>query len=256
MSSDAPTGGAPSLAPVITLVVWVVCLGTGVLGLVLPYPPVRLFMEWRELPPTQLVEAQLPPAMPTPAPSPITALPPPAPGPSAEPPPALAPAPLAAAQNDLPALTAVAPPGPAISFAMPVTGLTRVVDAVHAGASRQVPSGPSSTGRGSGGGIAPPPPPAPAATAPVVARLTLGEGEGRQPPPAYPREAILARQQGTVQLRFTVDETGTVQSVEIIVPSRWPLLNQAATRAIRDTWHFNPGPRRVYEVPIEFQLNP
>ena len=94
-----------------------------------------------------------------------------------------------------------------------------------------------------------------AATAPVVSRLTFGEGEGRQPPPDYPRDAVLAHQEGTVTLRFTVGEDGRVASVEVISASRWPLLNQAASRAVRDTWRFNPGPKRIYEVPIEFELN-
>jgi protein TonB len=109
-------------------------------------------------------------------------------------------------------------------------------------------------GHGGGGSTGPPAPRTAAATPPAT-RLTFGEGEGRQPPPEYPRQAILARQQGTVGLRFTVGEDGRILSVEVTLPSRWPLLNQAAERAVRDTWRFNPGPRRIYEVPIEFDLN-
>ena len=83
----------------------------------------------------------------------------------------------------------------------------------------------------------------------------MGEGEGNQPPPEYPNEAASARQQGTVTLRFNVDETGRVTHVDIIAPSHFPLLNRAAARTVRERWHFPPGQTRVYEVPIEFQIN-
>jgi protein TonB len=83
----------------------------------------------------------------------------------------------------------------------------------------------------------------------------MGEGEGNQPPPEYPSEAALARQQGTVTLRFNVDETGRVTQVDTIAPCRFPLLNRAAARTVRERWHFPPGQPRVYEVPIEFQIN-
>jgi protein TonB len=147
-----------------------------------------------------------------------------------------------------------------MAFAVPVEGLTRIVDVSQA--SHGAPAHPTTTLAGGGtGGSAPPPPPAPPIVTPTivappaVSHLTLGVGEGRQPPPEYPREAILARQEGTVVLRFQVDETGRVTTAEIITPARWPLLNQAATHAVRDTWHFAPGPVRRFEVPIQFQLS-
>ena len=88
----------------------------------------------------------------------------------------------------------------------------------------------------------------------MVAELTLGEGEGNQPPPAYPREAVLEHQEGTVKLRFHVDARGKVSEVTVVNPSPWPLLNEAAREAILETWHFPPGKPRIYEVPIQFQL--
>jgi protein TonB len=84
--------------------------------------------------------------------------------------------------------------------------------------------------------------------------LTFGQGEGAQPAPEYPREAVLARQQGTIVIRFTVGEDGRVQTAQAISPCPFPLLNQAAVRAVRETWRFRAGPTRSYEVSIQFQL--
>jgi protein TonB len=92
-------------------------------------------------------------------------------------------------------------------------------------------------------------------TAPAIRRITFGQGEGRQPPPEYPREAIQAGQEGVVVVRFSVGADGTVQAAQLATPSRWPLLNQAALAVVRDRWRLGPGPPRTYEVSIRFQLN-
>jgi periplasmic protein TonB len=91
-------------------------------------------------------------------------------------------------------------------------------------------------------------------SAPV--QLTFGQGEGRQPAPDYPIEAVMARQQGTVVVLFTVSEDGRVTSAAASSPSPWPMLNQAAIRTIRDSWRFPPGRARSYQVAIQFMLNP
>src|ERR1019366_3312343 len=125
------------------------------------------------------------------------------------------PPPDAVATPQGPELAAVAAPSAAIAFAVPVPG-----------------------------------PPHPA----IVHKLTYGQGEGQQPAPEYPREAVLAQQEGVVVVRFVVGKDGRVLSADAVSPSPWPLLNQAAIRAIRDTWQFAPGPVRSYEVSIQFQL--
>ncbi len=94
-----------------------------------------------------------------------------------------------------------------------------------------------------------------AANKPAPVQLTLGEGEGDQPPPAEPPEAVLDGEEGTVVVRMTVDEDGRVREAEAVVPSRWLLLNNAAVRTIRTTWRFRKGPVRIYEVSIEFVIN-
>jgi protein TonB len=96
--------------------------------------------------------------------------------------------------------------------------------------------------------------PARASAPGAVRHLTFGVGEGRQPSPEYPREAGIAREQGTVVVRFTVGEDGSVLAAQVQSPCRWPLLNQAAVRAVRDRWHFQPGAMRSFDVSIEFEL--
>jgi TonB family protein len=88
-----------------------------------------------------------------------------------------------------------------------------------------------------------------------VEHLTFGTGEGDKPPPEYPREAKIDHQQGTVTVQFTVNEEGHVTDTSAISPSAYPLLNQAAVRAVRDTWTFPHGKVRVYDVSFQFELH-
>jgi TonB family protein len=81
---------------------------------------------------------------------------------------------------------------------------------------------------------------APASSEPPVQRLTFGSGAGRQ--------------EGVVLVRFRVDENGSVSSAHVVERCPFSLLNQSAARTIRDEWRFPPGPVRVYEVSITFQL--
>ena len=90
---------------------------------------------------------------------------------------------------------------------------------------------------------------------PVQQELKLGEGEGRQPKPEYPPEALQRRQQGSVWVQFLVDRDGNVSQVSVQQPSPWPLLNEAAVRQVRERWHFPTGPLRNYRVPFDFILN-
>lgn len=132
-------------------------------------------------------------------------------------------------------MVAVAEPSPAIAFSVPTKNVDTVV--AHAQA---VPVTPTTS--------APKSQPAP------VKRLTYGRGEGAQPAPIYPRESVVAQQQGTILVRFAVDEEGRVTSADVATPCPFPLLNQAAVRAVRESWRFKSGPLRTYEVAIQFQL--
>jgi protein TonB len=84
--------------------------------------------------------------------------------------------------------------------------------------------------------------------------LTLGEGEGRQPAPGYPRAAVRERQEGTVRVGLDVGPDGRVQAAAVLSSSGWPLLDEAALRTVRLRWQFGPGPLRRYEVPFHFNL--
>jgi protein TonB len=207
-----------------TAAVWIACALVGVVGLLLPYerahPPTV-----PPRPPTQVVEL-LPPQgeskemterQVTPQENVVPPPPPDVMTPPAAPP-----------------LAAAAPPSPEIEFAKPVNGPTKLTDAAHA-----APAAAPST--------------APAALA--VQHLTFGVGEGQQPDPEYPPEAVAAGEEGTVVVRFTVGEDGRVESAEASQPCRWPVLNRTAVRTVRDDWRFGPGNVRAYDVPIEFRIN-
>ena len=206
------------LVPVLTFVVWMVCLAVGIFGFWLPYARPhrsakatesvkvqRLVVELGKEPPATSENERLPG-------SPRSAVPL-----SAD---AMAPPPIPVAQ-----------PSAAIAFAVPVEGPTRVVPLDQAGYAKPSPRAAS-----------------------AVQRLTFGQGEGRQPSPEYPAQAIQQHQEGTVVVRLVVGESGQVSSAEAIQPCPWPMLNEAALRAVRQQWRFPAGGLRVYEVAIHFQI--
>ena len=206
------------LAPVLTFVAWVVCLAVGLLGFLLPYArPHRSTKAPKPVNVERLiVELSKEPEVPL-----ENERPPGSPLSSVPlPADAMAPPPIA-----------VAEPSAAIAFAVPVEGPTRVVPFDQAAYAR-----PSSTAK------------------PAVQRLTFGQGEGRQPTPDYPAQAIQQHQEGTVVIRLVAGENGQVSSAEATQPCLWPLLNEAALRAVRQQWRFPPGSLRVYEVAIHFQI--
>jgi protein TonB len=219
-------GDTESLA-VFTLVVWLTLLLVGALGFVLryerPQPPMA------PEPPivAQPLQVELAPdPLPPPGVEPLP------PDPLAPPPPPDALIPPSLAQP-----IAVAQPSPAIAFALPIEGPTRMVEAAQAEYARR-PAAVTNA----------------APAAPAAQPLTLGEGEGKQPAPEYPRWAVRQGQEGTVLVRLTVGENGRVQSAEAALPSPWPLLNEAALRTVRERWRFRSGPVRVYEVSIRFEI--
>jgi periplasmic protein TonB len=211
-----PSDDAP-LTPVLILVVWVVCLAVGLLGLMLPYARPHQFVK---VPQPVKIEKLVVELKSTP-PAPIQTERLPAPG-SFVPLPAdaMAPPPIPVAQ-----------PSAAIAFAVPVEGPTRVVPFDQAAYAK-----PSQT------------------ASPTAQGLGFGQGEGKQPSPFYPAQAIQQHQEGTVVVRLKVAESGQVSSAEATQPSPWPLLNQSALRTVRQQWRFPAGDERVYEVAIRFQI--
>ena len=84
--------------------------------------------------------------------------------------------------------------------------------------------------------------------------LVFGEGEGQQPKPDYPLYAKRAGQEGTVRICLSVGVDGRVLAAEISSPSPWGAKNRSALSVVREQWRFKPGPVRLYEVAIRFQL--
>jgi hypothetical protein len=162
------------LAPVLTFVAWVVCLTIGLLGFLMPYSrPHQTIKTPQSVKVERLVvELSKEPEVPL----------------ENEHPPGnpLSPVPLPADAMAPPPI-AVAQPSAAIAFAVPVEGPTRVVPFDQATYAR-----PSST------------------ATPAVQRLTFGQGEGRQPSPEYPVQAIQQHKEGTVVVRLVVGEGGQV----------------------------------------------
>lgn len=76
----------------------------------------------------------------------------------------------------------------------------------------------------------------------------------------YPERAIDRNQEGTVVLQVTVNRKGKVLSIKNDEPSRYRLLNSAATRAIKKASPFPAAPRKLkgntfdIEFPIVFRL--
>ena len=215
-----------AVVSMLTLVIWVGCLSVGIVGLLLPYtrphapaaPPLPVTAELLNV---ELTSEPVPMASPAPRP-PNLMQPPPAVPPQVIPP--------------VPPMMSVAAPSPQIAFAMPVPAPARIVpikDASYRTAET--------------------PPVEPAL--PEAQPLTFGQGEGKQPAPEYPRQALREGQEGVVTVRMNVGEDGRVLAVEASSPSSWPLLNQAALRVVKSRWRFSPGKLRAYEVAIRFQVN-
>jgi TonB family protein len=223
VSSQNQDNSPYTLTQIVTAVLWSACLLVGGLGFALPYsrphapalPPEPVMVEKLEV---DLANDPLPPAA---SPSDPLSAPPP---PSALVEPQLAPA------------VAVAEPS-AVAFAVPVDGPTVVVAPDQATHTR-----PATIQASSFSGSASP------------QTLVFGQGEGRQPAPEYPARAAKLGQQGTVDVRLTVDTDGRVIETVVAGPCEWTLLNDAAERTVRHRWRFSHGPMRVYEVAIHFAL--
>src|SRR5271163_3524601 len=130
-----------------------------------------------------------------------------------------------------PAAPAMAAPSPEIAFAIPAPGAVRPVPVVATP-------------------IAPPRTPAPTS---AIHHLVLGQGEAQYIKLDYPEEAQLNGEEGSVGVQFTQDDAGHVTDAHLPRPSRWPLLNNAALKAVRQT-AFPPGQPGTYDIPFEFKL--
>lgn len=90
---------------------------------------------------------------------------------------------------------------------------------------------------------------------PQIEQITITGVGGSRPPPSYPRESLLAREQGTVVLLIEVGESGAVTAVTVKSSSGYARLDRAAMEHVKRTWYFGPAKnKRLYECPFVFQL--
>lgn len=81
----------------------------------------------------------------------------------------------------------------------------------------------------------------------------------KNPPPPYPREAVLKGQEGLVLLSVVVDKYGHAENVELKQSSGFFLLDKSALKAVKK-WKFNPGKMGFLAsesklvVPIRFRI--
>ncbi|BDU72516.1 energy transducer TonB [Mesoterricola silvestris] len=105
-------------------------------------------------------------------------------------------------------------------------------------------------------GLPPGPPTPPVQTAPRAAQVVEMETQAMrilsQVPPVYPALARLTRIQGPVELRMTVDVTGTPTDIQVISGPH-PLLVNEAVRVAR-LWRFQPAKLDGIPVAATFRL--
>ena len=220
----SPSRHEISFPSVVTTTIWTSCLAIGFIGIVIPYTKPALAKK-SEIPiqadilNVELTHDPLPPL-------------------DSSPPEVLTPPPSIKPVNppSAPALIPVAAPSPAIAFAFPLVGTTKVVAAAQASYTTPIET------------------PRTEAPVPVATQLTFGRGEGRQQAPEYPPRALREGQEGVVRVVFTVGPDGRTLAAELAARSPWPLLNESALKTIRERWRFSPGPIRRYEVPINFKI--
>jgi len=137
-----------------------------------------------------------------------------------------------AEKPDVTPVVAVTLPAPNINFSIPTIG-TLVVPAALASA----------------------PPLKPMETAAQIGTVGSTGTAGDRPQPPYPKIALGAGQQGTVQLTLGGDEAGNIVSVDLKESSGFPILDRATVHFIKRHWRLPAGTaNRIFETSITYQL--
>lgn len=107
--------------------------------------------------------------------------------------------------------------------------------------------------------VPPPPrnPPKKLASAPTGPQMFRGGAStdgGTYPDVPYPRDALMRRETGEVQLYVVVTEDGAPEKVEVRISSGSPVLDRSSRQHVQKYWRWPAGPRREYLVPIEFVI--
>jgi protein TonB len=137
---------------------------------------------------------------------------------------------------EVPQVVVVTPDSPAIVFSVPTIGNVIMPNALA---------------------VAPPANPA-KPLVPLRNQITsitsTGSG-GERPSPQYPQIAQDLRQEGTVLLSMTVDENGSITSIEVKQSSGFPILDRNALDFVKRHWLLPAGAAgRIFEAPINYTL--
>lgn len=123
-----------------------------------------------------------------------------------------------------------------VNFAVPITGPT-----VKAADFKYAPPPPRLTQR-------------PTSSGPTIFRGGASTDGGFYDQPPYPRDALLRKEQGEVQLYVVVSEDGTPAEVSVRISSGSPTLDRNSLSFVRKYWRWPAGPRREFLVPLEYHL--
>jgi protein TonB len=85
------------------------------------------------------------------------------------------------------------------------------------------------------------------------ARLYAQSDVVKQVKPVYPLASRRRGEEGTVLFEVKVNPSGAVEEVRIVESSGYPLLDQAAARALKE-WRFRECSGPIFLVPVQFQL--
>jgi TonB family protein len=86
-----------------------------------------------------------------------------------------------------------------------------------------------------------------------VSRLVVGTSGF--PQPAYPYQAQVQHEQGTVSIAIQFDGSGSVSDVEVTGSSGVPLLDSSTVKFIQAHWHNESFAGRHATVPIEYRMH-
>jgi protein TonB len=71
----------------------------------------------------------------------------------------------------------------------------------------------------------------------------------------YPPAAMKMQMHGRVSVRFSIEADGAVSGLQVIVPSRYQLLNEAALDAVKAASPFPRPPSRLFSGPVHVEIS-
>lgn len=71
----------------------------------------------------------------------------------------------------------------------------------------------------------------------------------------YPEQARAMQKEGRVLVQFVIGLSGIVKDIQVIEPSRYDMLNEAAVRAVKDASPFPKPPKRYFNQDVPVKVN-